>query len=295
MQTGSTIFGVERAIGRDWVRLDSNADIRVSLGSNGDITMLSNAVVCGDIRYGIGKTLSMSSNARQCAGYTVTQENRDLPQMSDAKLAQVRTTNSNSRFFAQDIRTSSSEVTWDPASRSLFIGGSSTLTMGGTDYLLCKLTIDSNGGLIMAAGSNVRIYFDTPEACGLSSGALQVELKSNSYITSTAYDPSQGLFNVPGLYLFGSPSQATSAYFGNNTNQAVNEFVLYAPNTDVQLDSNAIYTGAIAGKTLDVKSNATIVSHANMVIPGLDIPPQYSVERYVECTGATATPPDANC
>jgi hypothetical protein len=167
--------------------------------------------------------------------------------------------------------------------------------MGGSDYLLCKLTIDSNAGLIMAAGSNVRIYFDTPEACNLSSGALQLELKSNSYITSTAYDPTQGLYNVPGLYMFGSTSRATSAYFGNNTNQAINEFVLYAPNTDVQLDSNATYTGAIAGKTLDVKSNAVIVSHANMVIPGLDIPPQYSVERYVECIGATATPPNANC
>jgi hypothetical protein len=293
IQTGASVFGTERAIGRDWVHLDSNADVRVSVGSNGDVTMLSNSTICGNIRYGLGDDLNDQSSGGQCSGYSVSEGDKDLPQLSQAKLTQLRTSNSNGRFFSQDIRTSS-DVTWSAASRTLTVGGSGTLTMGGTDYLICKLTVDSNGGLIMAAGANVRIYFDTPEACGLSSGATQIELKSNSYITSTGYDPSQGLFSVPGLYMFGSPTRATKAIFNSNT-AVNNEFVLYAPNTDITLDSNSTFVGAIAGKTLEVKSNARIISDANMVIPGLDIPPQYSGERYVECTGAVASPPNANC
>jgi hypothetical protein len=294
VQTGASIFGVERAIGRDWVHLDSNADVRVPVGSNGDITMLSNATICGNIRYGVGHQLNDSSSDGQCSGYSVTEANRDLPPLSPAKLAELRLSNSNGRFFSQDVRTNSSDVTWNSSSRTLFIGGTATLTMGGTDYLICKLTVDSNGGLIMAAGANVRIYFDTPEACGQSSGTTQLELKSNSYITSTAYDPSAGLYNVPGFYMFGSPTRTTKVLLNSNTS-VNNEFVLYAPYTDITLDSNSTFVGAIAGKTLDVKSNAKIISDANMVIPDLDIPSQYSGERYVECTGAVASPPDANC
>jgi hypothetical protein len=294
VQTGASVFGLERAIGREWVNLNSNADVRVPVGSNGHVTMASNATICGNVRHGVGQEFTTESNAQQCAGYSVTEENRDLPPLSESKRLALLTSNSNGRFFGQDVRTSSSEVTWDSSTRSLFVGGSATLTMGGTDYLLCRLTVDSNGGVIMAAGASVRIYFDTPENCGLSSGTNQLEVKSNGYITSTAYDPGQGLYSMPGLYMFGSPNISTTAFFGSNTSVS-NEFVLYAPNTDIVLDSNATFIGALAGKTLDVDSNARIISDANMVIPDLDIPSRYSGERYVECTGASGSPPDANC
>jgi hypothetical protein len=294
VQSGASVFGLERVIGRDWIHLDSNADVRVPVGSNGDITMDSNAAICGNIRHGIGHGLTMESNAQQCAGYTVVEANRDLPSLSESKRLALLTSNSNGRFFGQDVRTSSSDVTWDSSSRTLSLNSNSTLTMGGTDYLICRLVLDSNSGIIMAAGASVRIYFDTPEACGLPQGASQLELRSNTYITSTGYDPSQGLYEMPGLYLFGSANQSTAVNFNSNT-QVSNEFILYAPNTDIVLDSNATYIGAMAGKTLDVASNAKILSDANLVMPELDIPSRYAGERYVECTGATASPPNANC
>jgi hypothetical protein len=293
VQTGASVFGAERAIGRDWIRLDSNADVRVSVGTNGDILMDSNAAICGNIRHGIGHGLTMYSNAHQCSGYSVIEENRDLPPLNEAKRLALQTSNSNGRFFTLDTR-STPDVTWQSSTRTLTLNSNSTLTMGGTDYFLCRLILDSNAGLIMASGASVRIYFDTPEACGLAPGTPQIELRSNTYITSTGYDPSQGLYQMPGLYMFGSEAIASRAHFHSNT-QVANEFILYAPHTDIEMNSNATYIGAIAGKTLDVDSNARILSDANMVIPELDIPTRYSGERYVECTGAVASPPDANC
>jgi hypothetical protein len=294
VQSGASVFGLERAIGRDWIHLDSNADVRVSVGTNGDVSMDSNAAICGNIRHGVGHGLTMNSNAHQCSGYSVIEQNRDLPPLSEAKRLALATTNSNGRFFTQDIRTGGSNVTWNATSRTLSLNSNSTLTMGGTDYFLCRLVLDSNAGIIMAAGAKVRIYFDTPEACGLAPGTNQIELKSNTYITSTGYDPSQGLYEMPGLYMFGSPTTSTTALFNSNT-QVSNEFILYAPQTDIHMDSNATYVGALAGKSLDIDSNAKIISDANLVIPDLDIPTRYSPERYVECTGAVATTPDANC
>jgi hypothetical protein len=294
VQSGASIFGLERAIGRDWIHLDSDADVRVSMGTNGDVTMDSNAAICGNIRHGVGHDLTMYSNAHQCSGYQVTEENRDLPPLSEAKRLALQSVNSNTRFFTQDIRTGGSSVSWNSSTRTLSLNSNSTLTLGGTDYFLCRLVLDSNAGLIMAAGASVRIYFDTPEACGLPAGTSQIEMRSNSYITSTGYDPAQGLYEMPGLYMFGSTSRATLATFNSNT-AVSNEFILYAPNTDVQMDSNSTYIGAMAGKSLDINSNARITSDANMVIPDLDIPSRYSGERYVECVGAVATPPNANC
>jgi hypothetical protein len=293
VQTGASVFGAERAIGRDWIHLDSNADVRVPVGTNGNISMDSNATVCGNIRHGVGHDLIMASNAHQCSGYAVIEENRDLPALSETKRLALLTANSNSRFLTLDTA-SGKDVSWNPTSRTLSLNSNSSMTLGGTDYLICKLVLDSNSGLIMAAGASVRIYFDTPEACGMAAGTAQIELKSNTYITSTGYDPSQGLYQVPGLYMFGSETVASRAQFNSNT-QVANEFILYAPRTDIHMDSNATYVGAMAGKTLDIDSNATITSDANMVIPDLDIPSRYTGERYVECVGAAAATPNGNC
>lgn len=294
MENGASIFGMERMIGREDIRLGSNADIRVPVGTNGSLHMDSNATVCGNIRHGVGESLTMDSNSGQCAGYTVTEADRDLPALSEAKRTSLATNNSNNRFFSLDTRTGGSSVSWDSSTRTLNLGGNGTLTMGGTDYFICRLVLDSNSGIIMASGASVRIYFDTPEACGLSAGTIQLEMKSNSYITSTGYDPSQGLYQMPGLYMFGSPNRATRVEFDSNT-AVSNEFILYAPYSDVRFDSNSTFIGAMAANSFDVASNARIMSDANMVIPELDIPSRYTGERYVECTGATASPPNANC
>ena len=50
---GST--GFEGLIGQEAIELNGNADIRVGVGTNGNVTADGNADVCGDIRHGVGK------------------------------------------------------------------------------------------------------------------------------------------------------------------------------------------------------------------------------------------------
>ncbi|HEX6601473.1 MAG TPA: hypothetical protein VF030_02420, partial [Solirubrobacterales bacterium] len=53
---GSTTGGsFEGMVGRDGIELSGNADIRVGIGTNGNITSSGNTSICGDIRVGIGK------------------------------------------------------------------------------------------------------------------------------------------------------------------------------------------------------------------------------------------------
>ena len=89
--------------------------------------------------------------------------------------------------------------------------GNSTLTLGGKDYFICSLLIN-NGTVIMAASSEVRIFFDTPENCGLSPGALRLNVGGNASLTSTGFDPEHEKFDIPELYFLGSKTIPTSIY-----------------------------------------------------------------------------------
>ncbi len=112
---------------------------------------------------------------------------RELPPIFKPGLA---TNNSNGRFFSQDIRTGGSgNVSWNSTTRVLSMNSNATLTMGGTDYFICRLVMDSNSRLYMAAGAKVRIYFDTPENCGLAANTAQIDMSSNTEVSSTSWNP----------------------------------------------------------------------------------------------------------
>jgi hypothetical protein len=289
---GTEVFGAERVITKDWIDMDSNAEINVNVGTNGWIHLDSNSEICGGIRKGDGQTVTFDSNSGQCPGFSIVSGNRDVPPLFREGLA---TTNSNWRFFSHDTRTGGDNVTWDPTTRVLSMNSNSTLTMGGSDpYFICRLAMDSNSRLYMAAGAQVRVYFDTPENCGLAPDTAQFEMRSNTEISSTAWNPDQGIFDLIGFYLFGSPSIPTRVQLNSNAN-VTSEFILYAPHSDIDMDSNTTYVGAIAGKTLHMDSNAEIVSHFNMPPPLVDIAPFYVKGRYVECATTVAGALDAGC
>jgi hypothetical protein len=52
--------------------------------------------------------------------------------------------------------------------------------------------VSNNAHLIMAEGTKVRVFFDTPENCGLPSGTKQIDIQNNADITATGYQPSLG-------------------------------------------------------------------------------------------------------
>jgi hypothetical protein len=154
--------------------------------------------------------------------------------------------------------------------------------------------MNSNTSLYIQAGASVTIYFDSPENCGYPDDTAQLDMLSNSRITSTDGGPA----NVALLFV-GSDSLRTMINLNSNTSIGAacqQNFVVYAPRTDILLNSNSTYCGAIAGNTLELDSNARVYidnGAQNYVLP--NTPPHYEVGRFVECTAAPMSPPNAGC
>ncbi len=306
--TVGSALGKEGIIGLDDVDIDNNADSRVSVGTNGNITVHNNGNVCGNIRHGIGKKAEFGNNGTQCAGYQVTEGNVSLPPVSSFMPTDIATNNSNYRLVTctstgvpsgcqSDSYSGKWKSTepWNPApsSRTIYASNNTTLTLGGGDYWVCRLYIKNNSHLVMKEGATVRMFFDTPENCGIKAGEKQIDISNNADVTATGYQPEIGKYDVPGFYVMGSETIPTTIEFSNNSGN--NEFILYAPNSDILVKNNATYTGVIAGKTVHLDNNAIVRQDAGFEPPQIGGATIFERQSYVECTGATATPPDAGC
>lgn len=286
-EPGKNVFEGEQLIGEEAININGSVSINTNIGTNGNITKSgSSGTICGNERKGIGKSAPPPS----CEG-VVTEGNKALPAVVPP--TNIATVNSNCRLAHTctngEIDTSSKNngANFNSNTRELSLEGNSTLTMGGENYWLCKLIVKS-GTIYMPVGAHVRIFIDTPEHCGLSSGAMQVEFQGGSGIQSTGYNPSQGFFEVPGIYLVGNG--AVSLAGNSNTN----ELVLYAPLSKVEIQGTANWVGMIAGKELTLGGTPNISSNEHIKPPPFTYPPLLLRTRYVECAG-TATTPNAGC
>jgi len=298
----------EGLIGLDDMQIDQNADVKVSAGTNGNISIEENADICGNIRYGVGKKPTWGNNSTQCQGYGATEGNVSLPPVSSFMPTNIATVNSNYRLVTctqtsptrvpagcqQDTYTDGwgTNSPWNSGTRTLTTGIKSTITLSGGDYFMCKLILGNNSHFVMGSGATVRIFFDTPENCGLSAGAKQIDLGNNADITATDYNASLGKFSMPGFYLMGSPTIPTKVEFSNNS--GTNEFLLYAPQTEILIKNNAIYKGVIAGKKVHFEK-ATLEQDDGYEPPQIGGATIFERQSFVECTGPTGSPPNANC
>lgn len=306
--TAGSVLAAEGLIGREGITFSGNANIRVGVGTNGNLETSGNTSICNNIRHGVGKQWSHSGNASQCKGYTVTEGNEALPEVSTFMPPTIATNNSDYRLVkctkespvkepsgCQSDTYSGGSWTatnpWNPETRAISASGNTTLTLGGGDYWVCSLTLSGNSHLIMAAGAIVRLFFDTPEHCNLSGS--QISLSGNTNIESSGYQPKLGEFEVPGFYLLGSPTVSTSVNLSGNI--GTNEFVIYAPNSAINVSGNANYVGVIAGKSVNSSGNGEIYQDSGFEPPKIGGATVYSRESYVQCVGASASPPNANC
>ncbi len=323
--SGSGGGGIEGLIGKDEIVLSGNADVRVNIGTNGNVVSSGNTSICGNLRHGIGKEWIKSGNASQCSGYEETEGNTDLPPVSSFMPSDIATHNSNGRITACDKSHEpaeceadtyngkwSSSKPFDPSSRRISLSGNTTLTVGGGDYWLCEMTLSGNSELIMAEGAHVRFFFDTPEHCGTYN---QINLSGNNRIAASGYQPGDEQFDMPGFYLLGSPTLPTQVNLSGNYS-TTNEFVLYGPNTYVNISGNATFKGVIAGKRIAMSGNGKFEQDAGFELPpelnpwdgsdgsepGEPEPepepagaPYYTAQYYVECSGEATPTPDAGC
>jgi len=311
---GSGPFASAGVLSLESMSLDSNSSIHTGVATNGDLTLRGNARQCGQASVGIGKGMKLENNAAyysnsQCSTKTSTylQQALTLPPVNQGDAA---TNNDNGRFFSQDLVSGNkSDACWSGkradgntgscGTRELKVEHNSSLTLTGSVYSFCKLTLESNTAIYVQAGSSVTIYFDSPENCGYSSGVKQLDLQSNSRITSAT----GSAINVAMLFV-GSETRSTKVLLNSNT--SVNgpcdqNFVIYAPRSEVELNSNSRFCGAVAGKTVHLDSNSEIWSASgseSFTLPGVEIPEtaaHYTPYRFVECSAVEASPPNAGC
>jgi hypothetical protein len=302
-------FSKAGVIGQEDITLDQHSNIRVGVGTNGNVTLTNNSTICGDIRHGVGKKISIEAPASQCSGYVQTEGNEALPPVTSFMPEDIATHNSDARLvkctsIVGETRTPAecqldsyskkkweTTVPWNATTRTIEPAQNSTLTLTGGDYFICRLILGNNSHLIMGDPASVRIFFDTPENCGIRAGEAQIRVEGNADITASSY---QEKHNVIGLYLIGSTTIPTTVLLKNNAG-STNEFVLYAPNSDIYMENKSFYKGAIAGKTVHLSNHASVEQDPGFKPPTFGGSILYSRQSYVECTGATASPPNANC
>lgn len=301
-------FSNAGVLGQEDITLENNANIRVGVGTNGNVKLSNGSSICGDIRRGVGKKLTFENNSSQCSGYVKTEGNETLPPVSSFMPTDIATNNSDKRLvkcastnnpvecqFDSYTKSWETKVPWNATTRTIEPAQNSTLTLSGGDYFICRLVLGNNAHLIMGATATVRIFFDTPENCGAKVGEIYepIVVQNNADITSSGYQPSAGKYAVPGLYVTGSTSITTRIKFENNSGS--NQFVLYAPNSELFFENNATYKGAIAGKKVKFSNHAKVEQDDGFEAPQLGGSTIFARQSYVECTGATAAPPNANC
>jgi hypothetical protein len=288
-------------LAQDGIHLNSEAYVGSNMATNGDVLMDSNAQLCGHASYGVGQSMTLLENAEQICG-TQAEKALTLPPVNQGD---APTVNDNGRFFSLDLVSGNrAGACFDGVrangqagtcgERHLDITGNSSVTLGGARYSFCKLSLNSNTALYVEAGKTVTIYFDSPEACGLADGESQLELASNARITTTPGAP----VNIALLFV-GSDTMETRIQLNSNTSAQGNcnqNFVIYAPRTDIQLNSNASFCGAIGGKNLEIRSESRVYLDSLALDYALpNAPPHYAVESFIDCSSASASPPDAGC
>lgn len=280
-ESGASILAEERVATMDYLTLSGNPNIYVNTGTNGDVTMSGSSGVCGHIRHGVGDDVT---GTNRCPGYEIYEGDKNLPPLSAAALASLRASNRNcqiARTCSPAASYSKNGSFWDPATRTIDIGQNATLTLPTGDYLICRFN-GGNGSLVMPTGAVVRLFFDTPENCGLPADSLQVETGGNFNIESTGFNPQTNTGALPGFYLFGSPTVPTRADFGGGS--SANEFVFYGPYTNVEMRGNVEYVGAFGAKGITMHGNPTIRSFANLDLSSIPTELTWRRDRYIECT-----------
>jgi Tfp pilus assembly protein PilX len=284
---------------RESITLMNNSTFNGHLGSNGTIQLKNNSHACGNIMAGPGKTASLGKNATQCPGYTVgsAAEPYDLQPVD---LSGPRASNDNARITnmkasppvsPQDTCSNCSKVVWSNSTRVLTVQGNGVLNLTGDTYLFCRLDVQANGRIqIPSRSTPLRIYIDTPENCGGTTGMGSMVWDGELV---NLYSPPHALLVMVG----GSATKSTSVSLP--TNDATSPMGIYAPNSSVTAKNGVNFTGAIVAKSITAMNNATFSWHSsiNGLVSGTDIRfYQAATGSYKECTSLpTSTVPDSGC
>jgi hypothetical protein len=296
-------FGIYGISARDQITLLNNARIGtethpVDVRTNGNIQMENLVSLCGNVTPGPGKALTQKDHATICPGKSTTPATTllDFPGY-DAEHDAAWNVNDNSRLGCgggpgKDACYDPGNIKWDASKRELIVEDDAELTLSGNVYSFCRLNLKNNSRLFIAPrppNSPIRIYFNSPSMCGGMTENIMIE---NGWgVTNYNTDPTTLQF-----FVRGSTSTLTRVNIKNNTvNSAATPMMLYAPNSEVILENNAVIAGGLVGKTVLIKNNVQFNYDPNSVPPTGSTALVYQPSGHRECSPQPSGAPDSGC
>ncbi len=170
------------------------------------------------------------------------------------------------------------------------------MTLSGNTYSFCKVELRNTSQLRIAARSTpLRMFFDTPEACGAPSGNYkQLSLSQSSGIINLNTDPT-----TLQIMVAGSASHASSVEFHNTGDPALDVVMtIYAPNSTIVFEQSTRIKGALAGKSILLQNSVEITYDERVTdITALNTARLFQLDTgFQECTAvASGVAPDSGC
>jgi hypothetical protein len=321
-QTGNHLFqgGNFAAVGDLSATVEGNAIVNgllssTAIASNRDVTLRTSsadlAQLCANVQHGTGYDLKLTTGAgsvlgNQCLNppFSFTNTSGTFP-MAPVDQGTVSSSNQNANIGGSGlyVHVGTTDTVPPDSGRVLKLSGASVLTLQGGNYSLCRLEMSGSSTIIAPYKSRVNIFFDSPESCGLTDASdgvtdgkiTQMKVTGASSIVSVGLLPlSSNLSSIVdppdiGFFFLGSDDAAKSTAVDIQPTAGLgDQFVVWAPRSAVTIGGNAVYYGAFAGQTLDIKGDAVVNfdPHAsNLSAKTIAI---YHATRYVECTGGTS-------
>ena len=189
---------------------------------------------------------------------------------------------------------------WDATTKRLTLNCAYTLGTAGVtqNYYLCKLTLNSSAELLIAPGAIVNVWFAPPEDCG---GETVPYVGANGSKIRTDGSPAATL----AFLVSDSPTRTSMALTagGNGVWPGCSDnFIIYAPTTDISMTTAAHLCAGIAANTLTTGPGSTITKTSMSTV--WELPgstggpvPHYVTSEFLECAPASSStaPPDAGC
>jgi hypothetical protein len=193
------------------------------------------------------------------------------------------------------------------------VAGNTMLNLTPGDYKLCKVTLGT-GATVNASGGRVRILVDSParsgSGCsGAGAGTFTAGTADGSSNSNTAKLNPNGSTNLE-IYLYGTSAPPVNSpppplscgddmawHNGASSATTSGDVYIYAPNSNVVVQSNARINGALAGCTAMLWSESASASFQESASPS---PPQAqgtqtNPSTWRECAPAYTGDVEAGC
>jgi hypothetical protein len=220
----------------------SNFQVTSDTGSNGAITYGQNVNAPG-APYGC--FLGPVGTAPGSCAVTRYAQPITVPSVDTLPFGTTQTTNSDATIAAG----------YTAGTRSLTVAAGATLTLAAGDYNFCFVTLGNGATLQAASGARVRIFVDSPSRAG-SGCTSPTGGKFDAASTSAKINPTSTAGQIE-VYAYGtatppanlaSPPPATcnnDFTFNNGSSATSTNLYIYAPDSNVSVESNAYQYGAV--------------------------------------------------